>query len=408
MDDAESLLVIKACRVCQSDALASILTFGDMPLANRYPIYTNDAPEPRYPLEVVLCNNCGCVQLAHTVNPQILFSDYLYTSSTSGSLAEHFLEYAKSTVNKFGWEPGRKRFIVGIGGNDGPLEKAYQNLGFQVLNVEAAENIAKLSVVNGVPTYNRWFTVDAAQAIVTWHGQADLITCNNCFAHMPDIHGVLNAIKILLKPGGWFVCEEGYWLDAVKGNHFDRIYHEHVFYWTVRALNLLFHQHGLAIVDVEHNNSQGGSIRVFVREDNGMFHPKVHDDVEREIAGGLFNPYTYSEWSKRIDVWRTKCNDFLYPLESLSCYGVPAKFAMISEKLGFRPKRIAYAVEDSPIKVGRFTPGAHIPIVSRQHFAEHPTEHCIITAANYADLIIKNNPQFKGQWIVLTPEPRFL
>lgn len=397
---------ITQCRVCQAGGLTSILNFGDMPLANAYAAIA-DAPETRYPLEVVLCKNCGCVQLAHTVDPKLLFSDYLYTSSTSGSLALHFEKYAIDTIAKLSLKPGRD-FIVGIGGNDGPLERAYQALGFNVLNVEPAANIATCSMANRVPTLQAWFNQETAEKIVELQGHADLITCNNCFAHMPDIHGVINGIKTLLKPGGWFVCEEGYWPDAMRGNHFDRIYHEHVFYWTVRTLCWLFHFHGLDILDVEHNASQGGSIRVFVQSDMGIFHPSIDRELERESTSGLFNPTTYAEWNQRIHDWRDICWAFLNPLTSLSAYGAPAKFTMLSEQLGFTPKKISYVVEDSKIKVGRFTPGSHIPIVNNCHFIANQTKHCIITAANYADLIIKNNPQYNGQWIVLTPEPRFL
>jgi SAM-dependent methyltransferase len=399
---------ITVCRVCQSKWLKTVMDFGHMPLANRYLTAEMLAePEVRAPLDVVLCKNCGCVQLGHTVDPSVLFSEYFYTSSTSGSLALHFSKYAKDTVDKLNLKPGQD-FIVGIGGNDGPLERAYQSLGFEVLNVEASANISALSMANRVPTLNAWFNQETAETIVKLQGHASLVTCNNCFAHMPDIHKVVHAIQTLLKPGGWFVCEEGYWLDAVTGNHFDRIYHEHVFYWTVRALNSLFHQHGLDIFEVEHNNSQGGSIRVFVKQDDGIWHPGVQADISLEEAGGLFNELTYAKWMDKIKAWQDACCVFLVPLETVCCYGAPAKFTMLSEQLGFDAKQIVYAVEDSPIKVGRFTPGSHIPIVNREHFIAHPTEHCIITAANYADLIIKNNPQYKGRWVVLTPNPRFV
>jgi len=130
--------------------------------------------------------------------------------------------------------------------------------------------------------------------------------------------------------------------------------------------------------------------------------------MRREEAYGLFDRSLYRAWSRKIADWKGACRSFLEPLESVCCYGVPAKFTMISEQLRFAPHRIRYAVEDSPIKVGRFTPGSHIPIVGREHFLEHPTEYCIITATNYADRIIKANPQYQGQWIVLTPEPRMI
>jgi len=407
--DAEKPMLVKAitaCRVCQSFGIDPILDFGAMPLANRYLVDPSEQ-EMFAPLAVVLCSNCGCVQLAHTVDPKILFEDYLYTSSTSGSLTQHFEMYARDTVKALSLVPG-KDFIVGIGGNDGPLELAYQRLGFKVLNVEASHNISELSRNKGVPTLHGWFTENTAKHIVKIWGQASLITCNNCFAHMPDIHGVVRAIKILLKPGGWFVCENAYWRDTVRGNHFDQIYHEHCFYWTIKALTELFAMHGLSIGTVEFNKSQGGSIRTFVQWETGTFGYRPRKAIELEHLDRLFEPSRYAEWSRKIDYWKLACRSFLGPLDSICCYGVPAKFTMISEQLGFTNKQIQYAVEDSPIKIGRFTPDSHIPIVGKEHFLWHPTKHCIIMATNYADMIIRANPQYLGKWIVLLPEPKVL
>jgi len=408
MDARESKLVtaITACRACGEENLESLMNFGHLPLANRY-LVSPDEKDFYAPLEVVLCQSCCCVQLRHTVAPGFLFGEYLYASSTSGSLAEHFKRYARETTDKLGFKPGDEPFIVGIGGNDGCLEREYQRLGFKVLNVEPSDTMSKVSTARLVPTYNDWFSESVAGNIVKQDGQADVVTCNHCFAHMPDVNGVVRGVKALLKPGGTFIFEEAYWPDTVSGSHFDQIYHEHVFYWTLHALDELFYRHDMRIEDVEFRPEQGGSIRVFVRNESYKQKLELRNILMKEFMGGLYNPSTYMKWWEKIMRWRILGLGFLEPLQSISCYGVPAKFTMISEQLGFSPKQIAYAVEDSPIKVGRFTPGSHIPIVARSHFIDHPTEHCIITAGNYADLIIQSNPQYKGKWIILNPEPRF-
>ena len=407
MDAKQSNLVteITACRACGEEGLEPLMNFGHLPLANRY-LLSPDDKDIYAPLELVLCKNCCCVQLRHTVDPKILFGEYLYASSTSGSLAEHFKEYARETTDKLGFKPGDYPFIVGIGGNDGCLEREYQRLGFKVLNVEPSDTMSKLSLARGVLTVNNWFTEELAKIIVAEHGPADVVTCNHCFAHMPDINGVVRGVKALLKPGGTFIFEEAYWPDTVAGSHFDQIYHEHVFYWTVKALDELFFRHNMRIDDVQFRPEQGGSIRVFVRNEPYKQLIWLRNVIFKERDGGMYNPVLYRHWWEKIMEWRTKCRDFLRPLESISCYGVPAKFTMISEQLGFS-RWISYAVEDSPIKVGRFTPGSHIPIVARSHFIEHPTEHCIVTAGNYTERIIEANPQYKGKWIILHPEPKF-
>ncbi len=399
---------ITGCRICRSARIKLILNFGQFPLANRYLTREQlSEAEPSIPLELVLCLNCGCVQLAVTVDPKVLFEEYFYTSSTSGTLANHFQQYAQDVADKLPIQP-ETDLIVEIGGNDGPLALAFQNLGFRSLNIEASKNIAELSRKNGVETINDWFTEEAAESIVGKYGHASIITCNNCFAHIPDIHEVVRAIRILVAPAGWFICENARWLSAVQGNHFDQIYHEHCFYWTVKALERLFKGHGMTVADVELNQSQGGSMRVFVRHAQSRTPDKITGLIHGEEDAGLFRVSTYTKWSRRIEAWKKLCLKFLGELGSLSCYGVPAKFTMLSQQLSFSAHKIQYAVEDSPIKIGRYTPGSHIPIVSRNFFVEHPTEYCIITASNYADLIVKSNPQYKGKWILLTPEPHFL
>jgi len=407
MDASKPTLVtaITACRACGEENLESLMNFGHLPLANRY-LLSPDDKDIFAPLEVVLCQNCCCVQLRHTVDPKILFGEYLYASSTSGSLSEHFKDYAQETVDKLGFKPGDEPFIVGIGGNDGCLEREYQRLGFKVLNVEPSDTMSKLSTARLVPTYHDWFSESVAGNIVKQDGQADVVTCNHCFAHMPDINGVVRGVKALLKPGGTFIFEEAYWPDTVAGSHFDQIYHEHVFYWTIKALDNLFFQHGMRINDIQFRPEQHGSIRVFVSNEPYKLNPVLCEAIVSEMDS-LYDPRTYQEWWEKILEWRTMCQGFLEPLQSVSCYGVPAKFTMISEQLGFSHRWISYAVEDSPIKVGRFTPGSHVPIVARSHFIEHPTDHCIITAGNYTDRIIEANPQYKGKWIILHPEPKF-
>ena len=408
MDARESKLVklVTACRACGKEDLETLMNFGHVPLANRYLI----SPEEKdiyAPLELTLCQSCCCVQLRHTVDPKILFGEYLYASSTSGSLAEHFKEYARETTDKLGFKPGDEPFIVGIGGNDGCLEREYQRLGFKVLNVEPSDTMSKLSRRMDIPTHQAWFGEMVARDIAGDYGRADVVTCNHCFAHMPDINDVVSGVKALLKPGGTFIFEEAYWPDTLAGSHFDQIYHEHVFYWTLKALDELFFRHDMRIDDVQFRPEQGGSIRVFVRNEPYTQKRELRNVILKELTGGLYDPVTYQRWWEKIMQWRAKCHELLDSLDSICCYGVPAKFTMISEQLGFNRAWIDYAVDDSPIKVGRFTPGSHISIVARSHFIEHPTEHSIITAGNYAERIIEVNPQYKGKWIILNPEPKF-
>lgn len=401
----DTVTEITQCRVCCSPDIELALDFGTSPLANRY--VTKEQLSETYlevVLQVVLCHGCGCVQLRHTVSPELLFNDYLYASSTSGSLNEHFKAYSAHTVAKLKLDP-EKDFIVGIGGNDGVLEKHYDDLGFHALNVEPATKMASASYGKGIDTLALWFNRKTVDHIIASRGQASLITCNNCFAHMPDINGVVEGVKALLVPGGHFVFENAYLLDTVNKNLFDQFYHEHVFYWGLWPLQQLFVRHGMTLVDVEFNAMQEGSFRAYVRD--GRVEPShaVSEAIARERQEALYTTVTYEMMWHRMQWWKNFYRGLMTGLEkmnhSICCYGVPAKFTMLSKLLDLTPERILYAVENSPIKVGLYTPGSHIPIVGPDHFHKHPSDACLITARNYAEHIKRTNPQYSGKWIDL-------
>lgn len=385
---------VEQCRACGSNDLSTVLSFGFSPLANGY--LTKDQlskPEPEAPLEVVLCEDCACVQLRHTVDPSRLFKDYLYHSGESGTLREHFKQYAKDVIKELRLEP-RTDFVIGIGGNDGTLELEFERHGFEVWNIEPSSTGA----ANPRFWMKRWFDEETAKLVLDRQGPVSLITCNNCFAHMPDVCSVVRGVEKLLKKGGHFIIECAD-LDATLAHGlFDQFYHEHVFYWNEASLRRLFYGTWLRVVDVQRNANQGGSLRMTLRKET----PKP------ELVG-CAQPTLKERFQKLKHFIDSRIKDVRVMLDSLSkddrtlsCYGWPAKATLLARLLGLSSENVLYAVDEMPSKQGLFTPGSHIPIVSRRHFIDEPTDCCLIMAGNYEKRIRFINREFQGKWLVAT------
>lgn len=389
------------CRLCGCDDIEQVLDFGAVPLANAYP-KTQDENENTYPMSVAKCANCGHVQLEQTVAPEILFKDYLFASSDSPSLVSHLEGLARKIVQRFG--PDR---ILEIGCNDGPLLKKLEALRSNyVYGVEPAKHLAEKARESGAEIFNDFFSPSLAQRIRDEHGAMHVICATNTFAHIADLEGLVSGIALLLERNGVFIFENAYLLDTVKNLYFDQVYHEHLQYYGIRPLIGFFAKFGLEIFDVEHLTTQGGSVRVYVKKIESTTRTicmAVTKCVAQEEAEFLYSPGTYYRFRARLEEIASRFIDQVAVLKkqgaTISCYGCPAKFTLLSHRFGLTKESIEYVVDDSPLKQGRFTPGKKIPIVSNAHFQGHPTDYCVTTAWNMADAIIRQNPQYRGKWI---------
>jgi SAM-dependent methyltransferase len=390
------------CRLC-GGKLAPILDFGHSTLANELRSNKEQVQE-EYPLVICKCENCDSVQLKHTVDPKVLFANYSYESSAG--LDVHFKEYAEHTFDLL--DLNKDSFVVGIGGNIGQLEKHYQNLGCKVLNIEPAENIANKSFQNGVKTVCAFFNESLAEDIAVRYGKADVITSNNCFAHIDNLTEILSGVKSLLSPSGFFIFENAYLLDTVRNTDLGQFYHEHLFYHSVKPLKLFFEKNGLKLVKIEYNQVQCGSFRIYATHDTHdvEFDDSIFTAIQTEEAMNLYDPSTYSRFSNKILDIKNRLEvlfDNIYCDRQRICmYGVPAKAVLIL-KLFNLSKYVLYAIEDAPNKIGKYVSGTNIKIYDSSYFKENPVEICFVGAYNFANSIINKNSWYKGAWIVPLP-----
>lgn len=391
------ITTINKCRLCDSLNIKNILDFGNIPLANNLRSFEDlDKEEFKAPLRIFQCLDCGSNQLHDEVNPELLFSNYNYASPPN--LKNHFEGYARYCCSIF---PHLNEYslVVGIGGNNGLLEKEFLNLGISnVINVEPAKNIAELSIKNGVNTINSFFNIDLAKQIVQKYGKAQLITANNVFAHIPDLNEIVLGIKELLTKDGVFVFENAYLLNTIFNLDFGQVYSEHIFYHSIKPLNQFFKKHGLEIFDVQLNDVQLGSFRIFVSFPGNYAINNVYNLIKVENDFGLYREETYCDFNNKIDKELQRINKLIGSSTSVAIYGIPAKAVLLIDKFNLKDK-ISFAVDDSPIKQGKYVPGTKIPIKNSQFWKENAPEKTIIGAYNFAADIIKKNP-YNGQWII--------
>lgn len=405
---------ITSCRLCKRPDLKILIGFGDIALANSY-LNKQSNKEDKYPLTLVQCSFCGHVQLKETVNPSILFSNYLYSSSDSPALVKHFEGYAQDVVSEF--QLGENTHILEIGSNSGVLLNEFKKLGLDcLLGVEPASNLVDLPSNKHLDIHKGFFNHELAVSLKESTGTFDVITSNNTFAHIADLDSVMNGIDELLAKDGIFVFENAYWPETVKVMSFDNAYHEHLQYFTIHALSQYLSNWNLKIFKVKFNKIQGGSFRAYVKR-NSCEKYKIDDSVSKTIETelldfGLLKDHWHKDFSQNIDLAETIFGQFLTACQandkSIACYGSPAKFALFSKWFGLDFKNVKYVVDDSPLKQGKFSPEGRIPIVSRQYFIENPCDFTIISAWNFAESIKNNNSQYKGKWILPLPTFKIL
>ncbi len=381
---------ITECRACHTTLHSPFLSLGSMPPANNLPD-SPDQHEDRYPLELAACPSCSLVQLCHVVSPSVLFSHYLY-SSTSGMLGDHFDGMATSLRDAL--ELGATSLVVDIGSNDGLLLSRFREAGIgSIKGVEPAANLVTMALKNQVPTVNGFFGKDVVEEILAEDGQADLITATNVFAHVDDIKGLTENVKYLLNPGGVLVIEVPYLPVMLRSGTFDLVYHEHLSYFSVAPLVTFFESMGMQVFRVDDVQSHGGSIRVSVQRQNGGHAVDQSVAAHLNDESDLGDAAVYSDFGSRVSKVVGEFAAELKDLKSqgfrLAGYAAPAKASTL---LGFAEiggDVLDYIVDDNPLKQGRYVPGTGIPIVSSSTLAEQPPDYLVILAWNLADIIMK-------------------
>lgn len=399
-----------SCRLCKSTEIELFLDLGAQPPANNFLRSEQLGEEEYYPLRVGLCKRCAFVQLLDVVDPDTLFRNYLYVSSTSPVFVRHFEEYARFIDDRF---DVREQLIVDIGSNDGVLLAPFKALGAKVLGIDPARAIAERATQGGLETLPEYFTGVLAEEVVKKYGSAKAITMNNAFAHVDDLDEIMRGVAALLADDGVFVIEAPYLVTLLEKKLFDTVYHEHLSYIAITPLVPFFAKWGMEIVDVEDVSSHGGSVRIMVmRRGKRSIDDHVARHIEEERVKGLSDIATYKKFADEVLENRRALRELLGRIRSegkrVAGYGAPAKGNTLLNFMKIGRETLDYIVDDSPLKQGLLTPGMHIPVVSSERLAENPPEYLLILAWNFAEPIMGKNKAFKesgGKFIIPVPNP---
>ena len=392
-----------SCRLCSNKSFNSILNLGYSALANDF-ICDKNTKQETYPLHLHQCQDCGLFQLLDIVNPELMFSEYIYKSGTSQVMRDHFNKYANDVVDFLNLQPDD--LVVDLGSNDGTLLKAFKQRGMCVVGVEPASNLADAANGEEIETINSFFNIEVATNIVNEFGKAKLVTMNNCLAHLDNIDEIIAGVKELLDDDGVFIFENAYFMDSLKTNDFSQVYHEHLSYFTVKPLYEYFIKQGMTLYRVEKQNIHGGSIKCFVRqigiEETSENVQKILNEEENIKTSFQENVKSLSTKLKlKLKVLKGKG-------KSIAGVCAAAKSTTLLHYCDIGTEILDCIFDDASDKQGKFSPGKNIPILPFSDLKEKNPDYLLILSYNFTELMINKYPEYKGKWITCFPEVKII
>jgi SAM-dependent methyltransferase len=404
------------CRLCLSPDVELAVPLDGMPAATPNAsradtALDNEALRIQIPLDLYLCQSCGHLQLLHVVSPVYIYRGYLYTTSSSLGLPEHFRKSARELMDSIGLRAGAT--VVEIGSNDGTQLRAFLYHGCRVLGIDPAQAIAAAATRAGIETWGQFFNQDSAREIVARVGQADLLLANNVIANIDDMNELASAILEVLADNGLFVFQTQYGRDVIERTLIDTVYHEHLSYFNIKPLRTFFARHGLELTDVQRVATKGGSIMVMVQKiitGQRTVQPSVDAFIAEEEALGHYTQTPYQAFSARLANIRQQLNaiidDVLAEGGKIAGYGVSVGSVSLLPQFGLAEK-ISCLFDDDPAKVGVLEgPGYNISVRSTEDVEIERPDAIIILAWRYAEAIMAKQQAYLaagGRFIVPLP-----
>ncbi len=400
--------------MCAGVRLRQFIDLGFTPLANAFLRADQlQEPEAHYPLQVSQCEDCGLAQLTHVVSPEILYRrDYPYESSVTQAGRRHWQEFADSACGQMALTD--RDLVIDIGSNVGFLLECFRDNGMRVLGIDPSSNIVRIAEKRGVETWDEFFGPHVVKRILQEKGKAALVTATNVFAHIDKLRDFMSAVSDLLADNGVFILEAPHLGHLVQSLEFDTIYHEHVSYLSLKPLLRFFDTCAMEVFDVQERDIHGGSFRIFVsRAGRYPVRDSVREMLAWENEAGLYDAPVLAEFAAKVAANRSALARLLHDLKHrgkrIAGVSAPAKGMTLLNYCHIGPELLDFVTEKSRLKIGRYTPGMHIPVLEDEALVRHKVDYALLLAWNFAEEIMGNLEDFArqgGQFILPVPGPR--
>ena len=393
-----------------------VLDLGLTPLANSFlPVSERGSDEPRFPLRVYFCKEDGHVQLVDVVPAEDLFRDYIYVTSTSAMLRQHFADMATDIVERQNLKTGD--LVVEIASNDGCLQKEFVKRGIRSLGVEPADNVATMALDDGLEVVGEFFNLELARYLRAEYGPCRAIMGSNVMGHVDELVDFVKGLEYMLEDEGLVCFEVPHLLELVRGGEFDTIYHEHLSYFSLRVIQRLFASAGLTLFDVRQMPVHGGTIRVYAKRPAAQpqISPALTHLLQEEDNAQLGSIETLKRFAANVENTKRDLLNLLHEIKArgqrIASYGAAAKGNTLLNYFGIDTELIDYIVDRAPLKQGKLTPGAQLQVFPVEKLLTDQPEYVLILAWNFADEIVNQQQEYfrrGGRFIIPLPRLRVL
>ncbi len=395
----------ECCASCDSKNLKTVLNLNDVPLAGFFPKKEELETVSSYPLELQMCEDCKLVQTDSVIDPDVLFRDYRYLSSIG--LTKHFESVAEELHKKYDII---NKDILEFGCNDGVLLKPLTDIGAKAIGVDPSINVSQIARDKGLDVITEYFNYDTF-GTDEWENKFDFIIANNAFAHIIDIKNTAKAVEHCLKDGGKFIFEVHYLANLIDELQWDNIYHEHIYYYSVTALNNMLKNYGMSIVDYDLISIHSGSIRVTAEKCDFVLNDKISEIIEQESKTICDSSYL-DEFQKRVLNHVTEFKTEITKLKDkgykLAGYGASGRANMFCNITNLTSDDVSFIVDESPERCGRYIANTDIPIVSPEVLKNSEIDILIIFAWNYSKMIIEKTKYKDFEYMIAFPDVQYI
>lgn len=403
--------IVDKCPITNDTNKVVYCDLGNIPLVNNlHDSFEESLNCDKYPLAVQLFTKSMLSTLTVEIDPSILYTNYLYRSGISKPYINHCKEMFEFVDHYLDLD--HTSYVLDIGGNDGTLLKTFLELksNIHVLNIDASKNLTEYAIANNIPSLNKFWNYETA---IELNQKFKLITTTNCFQHTYDIDSFVKGISVALDQYGIWCLEFPYWKTSMNTNQFDQIYHEHIYYYMIRPIEILLNKYNLRIIKITNHPIHGGTTRLLISHfDIGgkCWKPCNYSVEQRKNEENDFNLDKYIEWGNSIKNTINKAHIFISSLKKdgakIIGFGAAAKGCVFLNCLNLNYQHIDYVIDDTDLKQNKFIPGTGIQIKSRSILKTDKPDYILILAHNFSDYIINSLRQdgYSGKFIVMLPQ----